>query len=74
MRDLVKLLENAKAWAHELNRQVHTEHKLRLRAENALAAIAEQGEHLEAMGEPQNNVPQFCRAILRGEDIKLGDI
>jgi hypothetical protein len=44
------------------------------RAENALAAIAEQGERLEAMGEPQNNVPQFCRAILRGEDVKLGDM
>jgi hypothetical protein len=40
----------------------------------ALEEIAEQGESLAAMGEPQNGVPEFCRAILRGEKAHLRDI
>jgi hypothetical protein len=39
--------------------------------QRALEEIAAHGEELAEMGEPQNNVPEFCRAILRGEDVHL---
>jgi hypothetical protein len=39
--------------------------------QRAIEEIAAHCEELAEQGEPQNNVPEFCRAILRGEDVHL---